>query len=98
MTRLLHNTRESSSLEPHSSIPLCTYRYVHTAGVLGMTGIRIRQLLDEILGCFFVPLLRDDDMCFFVIGSRRRFDASNFFDQIWSWWKLLGACTSPRAL
>jgi hypothetical protein len=98
MTCRLHNTRESSSLEPHSSIPLCAYRCVHAAGVLGMTGIWVRQLFDEVLGRFFVPPLRDDDMSFFVIGSRRRVDASDFFDQIGSWWKLLGTCTSPRAL
>jgi hypothetical protein len=98
MARLLHNTRESSSLEPHSSIPLCTYRYVHAAGILGMTSIWVRQLLDEVLGRFFIPPLRNDDVCFFVIGSRRRVNASNFFNEIRSWWKFLGTCTSPRAL
>lgn len=97
-THFLDNLWQRSSLETYPRIPLCAKWCVHAPLKLRFTCIRIRQVLDLILGCFFIAPLGNDNMDFFVVCAGLRVNTGYLLDKIWLKWGFARACTTPRTL
>jgi hypothetical protein len=68
-------------LEAYAGVPLRAERRAQAALELLLACVRIRQVLDEVLGRLLVPLLGDDDVRLAVVRARLRVDASDLLDQ-----------------
>ena len=97
-TDFLNNPRQCASLEANPGVPLCTEWRIHAALELRFAGVRVRQVLDDVLRRFLVAPLRDDDVRLVVICSSFGIDAGNLFDQERLVRGFLEACASPGAL
>ena len=94
-TYLRNDLRQRGALEAEAGIPFCTERDLHAALELRLARVRVRQVLDEVLGRLLVALLGDDDMRLLVVRARARVDARDLLDEMWFGRGLFGACTTP---
>lgn len=76
-------------------IPLCPDRCGHAASKLLSARVRIREILDEVLGRFLVFLLRDDDMRLPSVSAFGSVDPSDFLDQTRPRSGFFGAAATP---
>ena len=97
-TYLRNDFGQRRTLEAKTRVPLRTEGDLHATLELRLACVRIRQVLDEVLGRLLVALLGDDHVRLLVVRARLGVDARDLLDQVRLRRGFLGAGATPRAL
>ena len=96
--QLLRHLGHSRPLEPNPRIPLHSNRLFQAALILRLARIRIRQVLNQILGSFLVHLLRDDNMPLSIVLARLGVYPRYLLDEVRFGFGFTRASSTPGAL